>query len=419
MSFQIALSGINSINTQLETISHNIANTGTYGYKASRANFSSMYAGTQPNGAEVSSLTQSIDIGGGIISPGRGMEAAIQGRGFFVTRDSTGAEVYTRVGIFATDKDGFVIDALGRRVQGYAQPVDAGGRPIEGAALGALGDLRVSNGQIPAQASTALDYTANMSADWEIRTVPFDKDDPLSYNSSTVSVAYDSQGGKHSVTQYFVKTATNEVTVHYFFDGAAAATASAVLGFAADGQLAAIDGVAPVPPTPTPTGWKPVFPPVAVALGTPAGVDPMAIDIDYNGSTQFAGQSIIVTNAANGYAAGALNGVQVDEDGSIMAVYSNGMKLRTGTVALATFANEGALVPVSDTSWVSSNASGVALYTTPGTGAGLLSQGALEQSNVDVTAELVNLMSAQRNYQANTKVISTQNEMMQNLMQAV
>jgi len=401
MSFQIALSGINSINTQLETISHNIANTSTYGFKSSRANFSAMYAGSQPNGAEVSSLTQSIDVGGGTLSTGRGMDAAIQGRGFFVAKDATGAEVYTRVGIFAIDKDGFVIDGLNRRVQGYAQPVDAAGRPLDGAALGALGDLRVGNGQIPAQASSTLKWTGNLSADWEVRTVPFDQDNPLTYNSSSVSVVYDSQGGKHSVTQYFVKTDTNEVTVHYFFDGAAATTTTATLEFGPDGQLV------------TPGA------PVVVALGAPDGVDAMAIDIDYSGTTQFAGQTLTIANAANGYTAGALNGVQIEADGSVMAVYSNGMRMRAGTLVLATFPNEGALVAVSDTSWISSNASGAPLYTTPGTGAGLLSAGALEQSNVDVTAELVHLMSAQRNYQANTKVISTQNEMMRALMQSV
>src|SRR3954469_15784306 len=110
MSFNIALSGINAINTELNTISHNISNAGTFGFKASRANFASMYAGTQPTGTQVSSLTQSIEVGGGVLTTGRGLDASIQGRGFFVSRDTTGAEVYSRVGIFETDKDGYLVD---------------------------------------------------------------------------------------------------------------------------------------------------------------------------------------------------------------------------------------------------------------------------------------------------------------------
>jgi flagellar hook protein FlgE len=120
MSFNIALSGINAINTELNTISNNIANASTYGFKSSRANFAAMYAGTQSMGTEVSSLTQSIDIGGSVLTTGRNLDASLQGRGFFVTRDISGAEVYTRVGIFSVDKDGYLSDSFGRRVQGYA-----------------------------------------------------------------------------------------------------------------------------------------------------------------------------------------------------------------------------------------------------------------------------------------------------------
>lgn len=136
MSFEIALSGINAVNSQLNTISNNIANTGTYGFKSSRANFASMYAGTQPTGTEVASLTQSIGTGGSVLTTGRSLDASIQGRGFFVTRDSSGEMLYTRVGIFATDKSGFVVDNFGRKVQGY-------GAAAAGQALGAMGDLSV------------------------------------------------------------------------------------------------------------------------------------------------------------------------------------------------------------------------------------------------------------------------------------
>ncbi|WIT11386.1 flagellar hook-basal body complex protein [Paucibacter sediminis] len=405
MSFEIARSGINAVNGSLEAISNNIANAGTYGFKSSRANFSAMVAGTQAIGAEVSSSTQSMAKGGGLLSTGRGMDAMIQGRGFFAVRDSAGQQVYTRVGIFSADKDGYVVDSLGRRAQGYAAVLDAAGKPVPGAGLGALGDLKVPTGQIGAEASKKLAFSGNLSADWKVPGAPgplpaFDPTDPKTFNSSITSVLYDSLGAKHSVTQYFVKTAANAVDVHYSFDGAAP-TGPQALSFDVNGQLTA-------PLAPVPYG------------AAPAGAAALAITIDYSGTTQFAGDTTTLGNAADGYAAGTLTGTSLAEDGSVLATYSNGLKQTVGTVALATFANEDALKAISDTSWEANGATGTALFSRPGSAtASKLSTGAVEQSNVDMTGELVNLMSAQRNYQANTKVISAENEMMQTLMQAI
>lgn len=395
MSFDIALSGINAVNAQLDTISNNIANSGTYGFKSSRVNFSSTYAGTQSTGAEVGSLTQSIDAGGSVLTTGRDMDASIQGRGFFVSRDTAGNMLYSRVGIFSNDKEGYIVDSVGRRVQGFAAIPNS-------TTLGAMGDLKVPTGQIAASASTQMKYTGNLSFDWTAPAVAvFDPAEPRSFNGSMVSVVYDSLGAQHSVTQYFVKTGTNQVTVHYTSDGAAVA-ATNVLNFDTNGQLT------------TPAA------PVAVGLPTPTGAAAFAVTMDYAGTTQFAGEATTSANSTNGYASGTLIGVQVTDDGQVMAKYSNGQKQSVGTVALATFPDEGSLVAVSDTSWTTSNASGTPLYFAPGTGmAGTLTSGAIEQSNVDITAELVGLMSAQRNYQANAKVISTENQMVQALMQAV
>ncbi|HVZ31512.1 MAG TPA: flagellar hook-basal body complex protein [Polyangiaceae bacterium] len=395
MSFSIALSGINAINTELDVISNNIANANTYGFKSTRASFAAMYAGTQPTGTEVATLTQSIEVGGGVLTTGRGMDASIQGRGFFVLRDSSGAETYSRTGIFATDKNGYVVDSFGRRVQGYGVLQNT-------STLGPMGDIQVPTGQVAAQASTELRYVGNLSADWAVpAAAPFDRTDPQSYNSSMVSVVYDSLGVQHTVTQYFVKTGANQVDVHYTMDGVDVPTTN-TLTFNTNGQLASPIGA------------------VNVALGTPTGAAPLAVNLIYAGSTQFAGEATTTTNAADGYASGTLVGVQLAEDGGVLAQYSNGQKQRIGTIALATFPAEGALVPISNTSWTTTPASGTPLYFAPGTGmAGSLTPGALEQSNVDMTAQLVNLMSSQRNYQANSKVIAAQNEMMQSLMQAV
>jgi flagellar hook protein FlgE len=395
MSFAIALSGINAINDELTTISNNIANSSTDGFKSTRSNFSSIYAGSQPTGTEVSSLTQSIGIGGSIVTTGRNLDAAIQGRGFFVTHDSSGAEVYTRAGSFSTDKNGYIVDSFGRRVQGYAAVTGT-------SALGALGDLQVPTGQIAAQSTTAVQYVGNLSADWTTPTVaPFNPTNAQSFNGSSVSLVYDSLGVQHTVTQYFVKSGSNQVTVNYAFDGTVLATTQN-LTFNTNGQL-----TAPAAP-------------VSLNLGAPAGASPLTVALNYSGTTEFAGDFTTTTNTPDGYASGTFTGVQLAGDGSIEAQYSNGQKQTIGTVALATFPDEDALVPVSNTAWTSNSASGSALYFTPGKGmAGSLSAGSLEQSNVDMTSQLVDLMSAQRNYQANSKMLSTENQMLQTLIQAI
>jgi flagellar hook protein FlgE len=396
MSFDITLSGINAINSQLDTISNNIANSSTYGFKSSRANFASMYAGSQATGTEVTSLTQTLDVGGSTLTTGRDMDASISGNGFFVVRDANSAqEYYTRVGIFSTDKSGFVVDSTGRRVQGYAA--------VKGSsALGALGDITVPTGQIPAQATSTLAYVANLSADWSTpKVATFDKTDPQSFNSSMVTVVYDSLGVQHSMTQYFVKTGDDKLTAHYTFDGADLAATTA-FEFNTNGQL--------ISPSSS----------VALTLGTPAGAAALTVNVDYTGTTQFAGEATNTKNSPDGNASGTLTGVQITKDGSVVAQYSNGQKQSVGTIALATFPDESGLSAVSDTSWTATSASGSALYFAPGTGmAGSLAAGSLEQSNVNITEELVNLMSAQRNYQANTKAISAQNEVLQSLMQAI
>ena len=399
MSLEIALSGINAVNSQLGNISNNIANSGTYGFKSSRANFSATYAGTQATGVEVGSTTQSIGRSGGTVTTGRALDAAIEGSGFFITHDDVGSVAYTRVGIFNTDKNGVLVDSFGRRVQGYAAVSGS-----TGGARGALGDITVPTGQIAAKASDTLQYVGNLSSGWTAPTTAFDATDPTTFNGSSVSTVYDSLGEKHTLTQYFVKSGTNDVTVHYGLDGTLL-TDTADLTFDSSGALTS---------SALASGGS------TLALGTPTGAAALSLTLDYTGTTQFAGDTTTTVNSGNGYASGALTGVSLEDNGDILATYSNGQKQVVGTIALANFPNENGLIPVSATSWIDSPASGTALVSAPGTGiAGTLTAGALEQSNVDMTAELVNLMTAQRNYQANTKVISTEGQVIQALMQAV
>jgi flagellar hook protein FlgE len=394
MSFDIALSGIKAINEQLEVTSNNIANAGTYGFKSSRANFSSLYAGEQANGVEVGSMTQSITVNGSVQTTGRSLDAAIQGRGFFVSKDQSGVMSYSRVGIFNVNKDGFVVDSVGRQVQGYG--------PSKGGALGAAGSLQVPTGQIPAQVSTKVGIVANLSADWKQPVPAFTPTDSTSYNMAKQSVVFDSLGSQHTVSQYFVKTGVNTVDVYYGFDGTPPVAADKMtLNFDSAGLL---------------TGTTSA----ALTLTPGNGAAALAFTVDYRGTTQFAGESTTTTNATDGFAAGAFVGVELGPDGSVIAKYSNEQQQVIGTVGIATFPDEGALTAISDTSWAANVDSGAALFGVPGTGLnGKLSTGTLEGSNVDVTSELVGLMTSQRNYQANSKVLSTENAMMQALMQAM
>jgi len=395
MSFDIALSGIQAINQSLETTSNNIANAATYGFKSSRANFASVYAGTAANGVQVGSLTQTIGQNGSTQTTGRALDAAIDGRGFFVSRDPQGGLTYTRVGIFSTDTKGFLIDSNGKKVQGYG--------PANGGALGTMGDIQVPTGQIPAVATTKVNFVGNLSSDWKPIAGTPNPGDSTTYNMVKQSVAYDSLGTQHTVSSYFVKTGDNTVDVYYAVDSAATPTKGATLTFDDKGAL---QSTAPAA--------------INVGIAATGGAAASTVAFDYTGTTRFAGEATTTTNRSDGYASGAFVGVELSKDGSLVAKYSNDQSQVVGTVAVATFPNEGGLQAISDTSWTANADSGAALYSVPGVGlSGKLNTGALEGSNVDITSELVGLMTSQRNYQANSKVLTTESQMMQALMQAL
>jgi flagellar hook protein FlgE len=400
MSFNIALSGIQAVNEQLNSISNNIANASTYGYKAQRANFASMYAGSQPTGVQVGSTTQNIGLTGGVLSTGRSLDASINGRGFFVSKTGSGETVYSRVGIFTKDGSDFLVDSAGRRVQGnqLTPGVESDGVP---------GDIKVPTQTLQAKATTAIDFSANLSADWKKPTVAFNAaaPDPASYNMTKVTLAFDSQGKSHTISQYFARTAddANSVKVYTLVDGKAPTAGTDIeLKFDANGKL-----------TNSPTTLDMKF--------TPAPAAEVAIKLDYLGTTFQAGEATTSVNIADGYTTGQYVGVELASDGKVIAKYSNGEQQAVGQIKLATFSNEDALIPVSDTSWTADGADiGTVSLDNPGASvAGSLSTATLEGSNVDITSELVGLMGSQRNYQANSKVITTENQMLQSLMQAM
>ncbi|WP_318481203.1 flagellar hook protein FlgE [Photobacterium leiognathi] len=398
MSFDIALSGLDAINVQLNTISNNIANVSTSGFKESRTEFSAVYNGMQAGGVEVATISQNFDKTGSITGTGRPLDLAISGSGFFVTKDHTGQTLYTRSGVFGSDKDNNIVSNNGAKLQGYT--VDANNN----LQAGAVGNLKITTASLPAKATDELAFVANLDARSSVidpAINPFDPNSTDSFNSSYTSKVYDSLGNPHTVTQYFTKTNANEWQVNVVVDGAATPSQTQNVAFNTDGTLQ------------SPTA------PFAVNFN-PAGADAANINIDIAGTTQFGADFGVSTNAPNGYTSGELAGVRVEDNGMVFATYTNGQSQLQGQVMLADFANPQGLVKTNGTSWIQSFSSGAPVNGAPSTGTlGGLVAGALEGSNVDLTSELVSLMTAQRNYQANAKTISTSDKLTQSLFNAV
>ncbi|WP_305457875.1 flagellar hook protein FlgE [Photobacterium leiognathi] len=398
MSFDIALSGLDATNVQLNTISNNIANVSTSGFKESRTEFSAVYNGMQAGGVEVAAISQNFDKTGSITGTGRPLDLAISGSGFFVTKDHTGQTLYTRSGVFGSDKDNNIVSNNGAKLQGYT--VDANNN----LQAGAVGNLKITTASLPAKATGELAFVANLDARSSVidpAINPFDPNSTDSFNSSYTSKVYDSLGNPHTVTQYFTKTNANEWQVNVVVDGAATPSQTQNVVFNTDGTLQ------------SPTA------PFAVNFN-PAGADAANINIDIAGTTQFGADFGVSTNAPNGYTSGELAGVRVEDNGMVFATYTNGQSQLQGQVMLADFANPQGLVKTNGTSWIQSFSSGAPVNGAPSTGTlGGLVAGALEGSNVDLTSELVSLMTAQRNYQANAKTISTSDKLTQSLFNAV
>ncbi|EMF0716569.1 flagellar basal body protein FlgE [Citrobacter freundii] len=400
MSYEIAATGLNAVNEQLDGISNNIANSGTVGYKSMTTQFSAMYAGTQAMGVSVAGSAQSISTGGSMVSTGNALDLAINDDGFFVMCDSAGNISYTRAGSFVTDKNGYIVNASGDYLQGY--PVDDSGT----LQTGTVTDIQIKTGNIPAQATDSMTFTANFDASDETidrTSVPFDANNSDTYTDSYTTTVYDSLGNEHSVSQYFTKTGENTWEVQYTFDGEPQS------------------GVPATTLTFDPNTGKLTSPttPQTITFTTDEAA-PISMTVDYSDCTQYGSDFSVTTNSATGYASATQNGVQVDDDGKVYATYSNGERMLQGQVVLATFPDENGLQAVSGTAWVQTGESGTPLIGVPGSGTcGTLSSGMLESSNVDITTELVDLMTAQRNYQANTKVISTSTQLDQALFQAM
>ena len=396
MSFQVALSGLNAASTDLQITSNNIANANTNGFKTSRGEFADVYSGDAVgigNGVRLTDVRQEFTQGNVEITS-RQLDLAISGNGFFITSDN-GSLLYSRVGAFGLDANGIVQNAEGERLQVYP--------PVAGTAgfnTGALSDLRITTDTSPPVASTRVDMSINLPANATIPVVaPFDPNDPLTYNHSTSTILFDSLGVSHTASYFFSKTAPGW-DVNMTFDGAAVGAAQPFT-FDSTGAIA------------TPAGGNITFPAV-----TPTnGANPLTVGLALGNTTQYGGDFTVNSLNPDGQAAGRLRGIEVSATGVVFARFSNGESESLGKVALANFSNPEGLQKISDTSFQETFGSGVAQRgEATESNFGLLQSGALESSNVDLTEQLVRLITAQRLFQANAQVISTEDSVTQTII---
>jgi flagellar hook protein FlgE len=398
MPFDIALSGLNAAQTDLDVIANNIANSNTNGFKSSRAEFADVYAvsqiGTANNatgkGVRVASVSTQHSQGD-INFTENNLDLAVSGKGFF-RLDTQGSIAYSRAGAFQVDKDGFVVNSTGAQLTGFQADTS-------GNLTGAIGSLQLEFADSNPQATATLNLGANLDA---LETVPaaFNVTDPSTYNHSTSTTVFDSLGASHIASMFFRKDGVNAWESFTYVDGAEVNPAGGnALAFNSSGGISGASSFN------------------TVSFNPGSGAANMTINFDFANLTQFGGSFGISELSQDGFSTGLLNGVDFDESGVLFARYSNGRTTTLGQVALANFANNQGLQENGDSTYTESFASGAAIVAAPGsTNLGLIQSGALEQSNVDLTKELVDLITAQRTFQANAKVITTAGDVTQTII---
>ena len=410
-SFSIALSGLTASNSDLDVTANNIANANTVGFKGSRAEFADVYAAGAVN-LNTSSIGEGVRLDdtaqqftqGNITTTGSNLDLAISGDGFFTLADPTNGTVYTRNGEFQEDKNGNVVTATGAALQVYP-PVATGGFNT-----GALTDLNLQTAQSAPAATSSGASILNLPAD---STTPidganaapggtFDPTDPESYNESTSTTVYDSLGNAYPATFYFTQSATTGTwDVNMTVNGVVAGPTQ-TLQFTSAGAVTGANAGK--------LSW-PNFAP------TDGATSPQAMTFDFSQSTQYGGSFGVTAITQNGFATGQLSTVAIDNTGVVSAVYTNGRSTQLGQLAMANFPDPQGLKQLGDTNWAETFTSGTAVSGTAGTaGFGTIQAGALESSNVDLTTELVNMITAQRAFQANAQVITTANQLAQTVI---
>ena len=417
MSFQQGLSGLNATAKNLQVIGNNIANANTFGSKVARAEFSDMYASAL-NSAGVNSIGIGTNLAtvaqqftqGNIKTTENPMDLAINGAGFFQLTDGKSAITFTRNGQFKVDREGFIVNNSQQKLVGYA--ADAEGRILPGLAL----PLQLPTGGVVPSATSTIALEMNLDAR-AATTLPaagaqIDFNDADTYNNATSLTVFDAKGQEVALTYYFQKSANDTWNVYATANGN---TISGVAG-------------APLPVTTitfAADGSGPVTPAAPVAFDVPittnaAGASSLPIVgvlFNVSNATQFGSAFGVTDMQQDGFSAGQLTAIAIEPNGIVMARYSNGQSRPAGQVEVANFRNPQGLLPIGDNGWARTYASGDPVAGAPGYGSlGVLQSGALEESNVDLTGELVNMIISQRIYQANAQTIKTEDQMLQTLV---
>lgn len=401
MAFSQGLSGLNAASKALEVIGNNVSNANTVGFKQSRAEFADVFAASLSGagatqigiGTKIADVAQQFTQGN-ITATNNTLDVAINGAGFF-RLSNNGAVTYTRNGQFQMDKNGYITTSDGKRLMGNSAANLNGSSPVE---------IQIDTSDLQPVASTKITGTLNLSSASTIinqTTTPFSSTDPTSYTNSTAITVYDNLGNSHNVQNYYVKTAANNWKVYTTVDGTS------------------------VTPTPTPTivfnntgSYDSTNSSVPAVSFTPStGAAAMNISFDYATSTQYGSTFSVNKLSQDGYSSGRIASFTIGDDGIIQGRYTNGQSKNLGRVVLANFVNPNGLQSLGGNQWMATYESGDELIGAPGSSTlGVLQSSAVEDSNVDLTAELVNMITAQRVYQANAQTIKTQDQVMQTLV---
>jgi len=401
MSFQTGLSGLNASSRNLDVIGNNIANANTTGMKSSRTEFgdlvaSSLGAAGGSSGAGIGVAVQTIAqqfTQGNINTTGNSLDVAINGGGFFQLTQTDGSLAYTRDGSFKLDKDGYIITNTGANLMGY--PTDTAGNTTSTTSA----TLQLpTTAPIAAKETTAITAEFNLDARAVVAASVTPNTPRTTYGTSLT--VYDSQGATVPLNLYFSKAASTTTDNWDVYDVATGGTPLFQMQFDSTGKL--------VSPTTSPS----------LTIATPSAVTPsITATLDISNVTQFGSDFAVSNLTQDGYASGELTGISIGESGLITTRYSNGQTQYNGQIALTDFRNTQGLQPLGNNAWAATYASGDPVQGAPGAGRfGSLRAGALEESNVDLTSELVNMMTAQRSYQANAQTIKTQDQIMSTLV---
>ncbi len=402
MSFNIALTGLDAANSDLDVTANNLANVATVGFKGSRTEFGDLFASTQRgvsatavgNGVAVTEVAQQFTQGN-IETTGNNLDLAVSGNGFFTLSDH-GALAYTRDGQFQVDAQGNVVNAQGLNLQVYP-PLSTGGFNT-----GGLANLSLNANESAPQATTTAAITANLPASATAPSVAvFDPTDPNSYTNTTSLTTYDSLGAAHTATLYFIKGAVaNDWTTQLYVDGNAVGTQQP-LDYSNAGALV------------TPANGQITFPAYTPATGAAA----MNMTFNFSNTTQYGDNFGVTAVTQDGFTTGKLTGISIDSTGVVQARFTNGRSVNLGQVAMANFANPQGLQQLGNATWSQTNASGAAVQGVAGnSGFGTIQSGSVEESNVDTTSALVDMIKAQRDFQANAQMIQTNDQITQTII---